>query len=160
MVAGDERYERLKHQSVFLRVRGLTPPEIEALHRHLELLERLAGKDPGKFDPRLVDRLHSQLEKAAMQQLEAAGLVNEWLVSWERRSEVANPYELPTTEENPYRVAAPIDEGSTDGDRDRVLQSLEDKLTKLEQAVRAFSESVASRGAAPTARGATEANNT
>jgi hypothetical protein len=44
MAPGDERYERLKHQSFFLRLRGLTPPEMDAWHRHPSLLERLAGK--------------------------------------------------------------------------------------------------------------------
>jgi hypothetical protein len=142
MVPGDERYERLKHQSLFLRARGLTPPEMEAWHRHLSLLERLAGKDPGTFDPRLVDRLHSQLEKAAMEQLKATGLVDDWLVSWERRSEIASAHALVPTEENP---AQPIDGKSiVNVDGNHTLRSLEDKLAKLEQAVQLFSESVAS----------------
>jgi hypothetical protein len=153
MVPGDERYERLKHQSLFLRVRGLTPSEMDAWHRHLSLLERLAGKDPGKFDPRLVDRLHGQLEKAAMEQLKASGLVDEWLVSWERRSEIASAPALVPTEENPRLPTPPIDGKSiATVDGNHALRSLEDNLAKLEQAVRLFSEGVASASKADEQR--------
>jgi hypothetical protein len=153
MVQGNERQERLEHQYLFLRARGLTPPEMEARHRHLSLLERLAGKDPGKFDPRLVDRLDSQLEKAAMERLKATGLVDEWLLSWERRSETASVDALVPTEASPRPPAPPIDGKSTPNiDGNSAFRSLDDKLAKLEQAVRIFSESVASAGKADEQR--------
>ena len=126
MVPGDERYERLKHQSLFLHTRGLMSPEMEELERQLVLFERLTGKDSSKLDPHLVDRIHGDLEKAVMEQLRASGLLDRWLVSWEARSERANVHALVPTQESPSR-------------------SLEEKLVELEHAVQLLSEHLAGR---------------
>jgi hypothetical protein len=144
MVSGDERYERLKHQSLFLRTRGLMSPEMEEWKRQLWLLERLAGRDPSKLDPQLVDRFHGDLEKATMEQLKATGLVDEWLEAWEGRSESENVHALVPTQRSDHPPAAPSDrESIANVDGNRAFRSLEDKLAELEHAVLLFSERVA-----------------
>jgi hypothetical protein len=86
---GDERYERLKHQVTFLHDRELTSSEMDDWNRQLWLLERLVGRDPGKLDPQLRERLHDELEKATVAQLKATGLMDEWLDAWEGYDEAS-----------------------------------------------------------------------
>jgi hypothetical protein len=144
MVPGDERYERLKHQSLFLHARGLMSPEMEESKRQLWLFERLAGKDPGTFDPHLVDRVHGELERVAIEQLRATGLLEEWLESWEARNEIVDVPALVPTHENPRLPAPRIDRESTaDVDGNPPRRSLEDKLAELEHAVQLLGEHLA-----------------
>jgi hypothetical protein len=144
MVPGDERYERLKHQSLFLHARGLMSPEMEEWNRQLWLFERLAGKDPSKFDPHLVDRVHGELERVAIEQLRATGLLEEWLESWEARNEIVDVPALLPTHENARLPARPPDRESTvDVDGNPPGRSLEDKLAELEHAVQLLGEHLA-----------------
>jgi len=83
MVPEDGAYEKLEHQSRFLRERGLTSPEMEECNRRLWLFARLAGGNSTRLDPQLVDRIHAELADAVMKQLTVAGLVEEWLDSWD-----------------------------------------------------------------------------
>ena len=89
MISGDEQGERLEHQLAFLVERELTSGTMDDWKRQLWLLERLAGKHPTKLDPELRERLEGELEKATVEQLKTAGLMYEWLESWEARDEVA-----------------------------------------------------------------------
>jgi len=86
MIPGDGRYEKLEHQSLFLHERGLVSPEMEECNRQLWLLERLAGRDPSKLDPKLVDRIHSDLSEAAVRQLKVVGLYAGWLDAWDEHN--------------------------------------------------------------------------
>ena len=90
MSPGDEQYERLQHQVTFLYERKLMSREMEDWNRQLWLLERLSG-NPSKLDPKVRDRLHGALKKATFEQLEATGLRDEWLASWEARNAPAAP---------------------------------------------------------------------
>jgi len=144
MVPGDERYERFKHQSFFLHARGLMPPEMEQWERQLGLFERLTGKDSSKLDPQLVDRIHGELARAAMEQLNATGLLEEWLESWEARTEIATaPAFVETQESSRLSVPQPARQSVADVEGDPAPRSLADKLTELERAVQRFSEHVA-----------------
>jgi hypothetical protein len=144
MVPGDERYERLKHQSLFLHIRGLMSLEMEEWERRLLLIERLTGKDASTLDPHLVDGIYGELEKAVMEQLRTSGLVERWLVSWETRSEGAKVHAFVRAQESPHWAAAPINREATDADdENRASRSLEDKLADLEHAVQLFSEHLA-----------------
>jgi hypothetical protein len=89
VISGDEQGERLEHQLAFLVERELTSGTMDDWKRQLWLLERLAGKHPTKLDPELRERLEGELEKATVEQLKTAGLMYEWLESWEARGEVA-----------------------------------------------------------------------
>ena len=90
MSPGDEQYERLQHQVTFLYERKLMSREMEDWNRQLWLLERLSG-NPSKLDPKVRDRLHGALKKATFEHLEATGLRDEWLASWEGRDEPEAP---------------------------------------------------------------------
>jgi hypothetical protein len=149
MVPGDERYARLKHQSLFLHIRGLVSPEMEEWERRLLLIERLTGKDASKLDPHLVDGIYGELEKVVMEQLRASGLVERWLVSWESRNQGTNAHALVRTQNSPHPAAAPINRAARGADDDtRASRSLEDKLADLEHAVQLFSEHLAGLGKA------------
>lgn len=141
MVPGDERYERLKHQSLFLHTRGLMSPEMEEWERRLLLIQRLTGKDASKLDPQLVEGIYGKLEQVVIEQLRASGLVERWLVSWEARGESANVHALAPEQMDAPLPAPPADRETTlDVDDNYHLRSLEDKLDELERAVRLFSE--------------------
>jgi hypothetical protein len=90
MVQGDERYARLKHQSLFLHARGLLSAEMVELKRQLRLRERLSGRAPSNLGPLVVDRFQDALARAALKQLTATGLFDEWLENWEARNETAS----------------------------------------------------------------------
>jgi hypothetical protein len=136
MVPGDDRYERLKHQSLFLQARGLNSLEMEELTRQLWLLERLSGGDATKLDSHLVDRLHGQLERSTVDQLKTTGLVNEWLESWEARNEAAV---VPTEESSAVaspptpgpRSASPTDEDADIRAGEELKASIEHRLRLL-----------------------------
>ena len=98
MVRGDGRYEKLEHQSGFLHERGLVSPEMQEYNRQLWFFERLAGGDRKKLDPGLVDRVHLDLAEAAVKQLKATGLYEEWLDAWDVHNgiEIAQPKDKPT----------------------------------------------------------------
>jgi hypothetical protein len=85
LTGDDERYERLEHQAMFLFERDLVSREMDDWNRQLWLLERLVGRDPGKLDPHLRDRLHLELEKTTLTQLRETGLYDEWRESWDAR---------------------------------------------------------------------------
>jgi hypothetical protein len=53
----------------------------------LRTLERLVGKDASKLDRKLRERVDDDLEKAAIDQLRAAGLIDDWLTAWDARKE-------------------------------------------------------------------------
>lgn len=91
MVPEDQQYEKVAHQIRFLSDQGLTSAEMDDWSRQLWLLERLAGKDPTKLDPKLRDRIQGEIGRAAMDQLKATELVDAWLVAWERRNDVVAP---------------------------------------------------------------------
>lgn len=101
MVPGDGAYEKLEHQSRFLRERGLTSPEMEECNRRLGLVVRLAGGNSTKLDPELVDGIHAELADAAMKQLQVLGLFEEWLDSWD----VHNGIEVELCDEHPSEVS-------------------------------------------------------
>src|SRR5262249_10635446 len=83
MVPGDASHEKLEHQLLFLRERGLTSPEIEECNRRLWLSTRLAGGNSSKLDSQFVDRIHAELAEESVKQLKALGLFEEWLDSWD-----------------------------------------------------------------------------
>jgi len=144
MVQGDERYERAKHQSLFLHTRGLMSPEMADLKRQLLLLERLTGKDASKLDPRVVDRVHGELENAAMEQLKATGLLEDWLTAWEMGNEIERVITLVPTQETPSLASQRLARApSTTSDRKPAPRSLEDALDELDEAVQRFSEQLA-----------------
>ena len=95
MVPKDGEYEKLQHQSRFLRERGLASPEMEECNRRLWLLERLAGGDSTKLDSQLVERIHVELGEAAVKQLKATGHFDAWLDSWDVHNGIE--VEEPTT---------------------------------------------------------------
>src|SRR5262249_32517343 len=105
---GDERYTRLKHQGLFLHTRGLMSPEMTDLKRQLLLLERLTGKDASKLDPRVVDRVHGELENATMDQLKTTGLIEEWLTAWETRDEIERVITLVPAQQPPIVASQPV----------------------------------------------------
>jgi len=107
---GDEQGARLKHQGLFLHARGLMSPEVADLKRQLLLLERLTGKDASKLDPRVADRVHGELEKATMEQLQATGLLEEWLTAWETRAEIERSSRSCQHREPPAWFHSPPDE--------------------------------------------------
>jgi hypothetical protein len=98
VVPEDEQHEKVAHQVRFLSDQGLTSEEMDDWTRQLWLLERLAGKDPSKLDPRLRDRIQGEIARAAMDQLKATELVDAWLEAWEKRHEVLAPVADPVTE--------------------------------------------------------------
>lgn len=106
MVPEDEQYERVAHQVRYLSDQGLTSAEMDDWSRQLWLLERLAGKDPTKLDPKLRDRIQGEIARAAMDQLQATELVDDWLEAWERRHEVVVPLAEPTSEPEPAPLLA------------------------------------------------------
>lgn len=147
MVPEDERYERLKHQSLFLHMRGLMSPEMEEWERRLLLIERLAGKDASRLDPYLAEGIYGELEQVVIEQLRASGLVERWLVSWEARGENANVHALvPAQMDAPSPAPPAYREPTLDVDDNYPLRSLEDKLDELERAVQLFSEHLAGLG--------------
>ena len=83
MVPGDASHEKLEHQLLFLRERGLTSLEIEECNRRLWLATRLAGGDSSKLDSQFVDRIHVELAEESVKQLKALGVFEEWLDSWD-----------------------------------------------------------------------------
>jgi hypothetical protein len=132
MVQGDERYARLKHQSLFLHARGLMSPEMAELKRQLWLRERLAGKDPSKLDPHLADRFHDELEKAVVKQLTATGLFDEWLEAWE-----AN--ETPSVvQESPAPSTAAITRSQSTAVEAEGSARIRDQKNRIERRVRAL----------------------
>ena len=129
MQAGDERYERLKHQTRFLHTRGLVSPEMEESQRQLWLLERLAGKDARKLDPSVVDRIHGDLERAASGQLKMTGLFHEWLAHWEAGDEAT----AASTQATPGVSAPPIQlpvKPALDGPREQADHDLQDRAER------------------------------
>jgi hypothetical protein len=94
VVPEDDRFEKLKHQVLFLHERGLASPEMEDLNRQLWLVERLAGT--GKLDTQLLDGLNGRLANETMAQLKATELLYAWLDAWEARH--AAPATDPETE--------------------------------------------------------------
>jgi hypothetical protein len=54
----------------------------------LRTLERLVGRDASKLDPIFRERVDDDLERAAVDQLRAAGLIDEWLSAWDAHKEV------------------------------------------------------------------------
>jgi len=144
MVQGDERYARVKHQTLFLQSRGLMSPEMTEGKDQLRVRERFAGKDAGKLDPNVLDRFHDALEKAAMEQLKATGLLDEWLEAWEKGIEPTDISATVPRRKGARPLARPIDEESTvDVDRTATGRSVSDALTELERAVQLFSAHVA-----------------
>jgi len=144
MVQGDERHARVKHQSLFLHSRGLMSPEMREVKHQLLVRERFVGKDASKLDPHVVDRFHDALEKAAMEQLKATGLLDEWLEAWEKGIEPTDISAAVPRREELRPLARPIDEESTvDVDRTATGRSVSDALTELERAVQLFSAHVA-----------------
>lgn len=116
MVPEDEQYEKVAHQIRFLSDQGLTSAEMDDWSRQLWLLERLAGKDPTKLDPKLRDRIQGEIARAAMDQLKATELVDAWLVAWERRDEVLAPVVDPLTgPESTPPLAEPVTGSSSLG---------------------------------------------
>ncbi len=101
MVPEDQQYEKVGHQIRFLSDQGLTSAEMDDWSRQLWLLERLAGKDPTKLDPKLRDRIQGEIARAAMDQLKATELVDAWLVAWETRTEVLAAVADPLTGPEP-----------------------------------------------------------
>lgn len=91
MVPEDEQDERVAHQVRFLSDQGLTSAEMDDWARQLWLLERLAGKDPTKLDPKLRDRVQGEIARATMDQLQATDLVDAWLEAWEKRHDIVAP---------------------------------------------------------------------
>jgi len=141
---GDEQDAKVKHQALFLHSRGLMSPEMADLKRQLLLLERLTGKDASKLDPRVADRVHSELENATMEQLKATGLVEEWLTAWETRDESERVIALVPAQEPPPVASQPLQRApSKTTDRKPRPRSVDDALNELEQAVQRFSEQLA-----------------
>lgn len=97
MVPEDPQDEKVAHQVRFLSDQGLASEEMDDWSRQLWLLERLAGKDPTRLDPRLRDRIQGEIANAAMEQLKATGLVDAWLEAWETRHEVVAQAAEPVT---------------------------------------------------------------
>jgi hypothetical protein len=87
LTEGDDRAAKLKHQLRFLSARCLTPPDMWDGNARLRTLERIAGKNASKLDPQLRARVRGDLEKAAIEQLRAAGLIDEWLKAWDAHKE-------------------------------------------------------------------------
>jgi hypothetical protein len=110
MVPGDGSYEKLEHQTLFLRERGLTSPEMEECNRRLWLFTRLAGGDSTKLDPRFVDRIHVELAGAAVKQMKATGLFEEWLDSWDAHNGIeidpAKEHKVPALRVHPEPTTA------------------------------------------------------
>ncbi len=96
MVPGVDPFEKLKHQVRFLHGRGLVSVAMADLNRQLWLLERLAGGDRRNLDSHLLDRLNRQLGEATMIQLQATGLLYEWLGEWEARDATASSADVET----------------------------------------------------------------
>ncbi len=96
MVPGVDPFEKLKHQVRFLHGRGLVSVAMEDLNRQLWLLERLAGGDRRNLDSHLLDRLNGELGEATLTQLQATGLLYEWLDEWEARDATASSADLET----------------------------------------------------------------
>jgi hypothetical protein len=114
------------------------------LNHQLRLRARLAGKDASKLDPHVLDRFHGELERAATEQLRATGLLEEWLESWEARTDIASVPALVTTQENRGLSASRIDqEAAATVVRKPSRRSLLDKLATFEHAVQLFSEHLA-----------------
>ena len=144
MVQGDEQYARVKHQTLFLHSRGLMSPEMTDVKQQLRVRERFAGKDAGKLDPNVLDRFHDALEKAAMEQLKATGLLDEWLEAWEKGIEPTDISAAMPRREELRPLTRPVDEEDTvDVDGTATGRSVSDALTELERAVQLFSEHVA-----------------
>ena len=127
MVRGDGSYEKLEHQLLFLRERGLTSPEIDAGQRRLSLSTQLAGGDATKLDSQFVDRIHVELADATATQMKALGVFEEWLDSWD----VHNGIRIERPEERPLG-AGPMTTASSPADRFRELaEELQDALRAL-----------------------------
>jgi|SRR5690349_2074512 len=133
MQAGDERYERLKHQTRFLHARGLVSPEMEESQRQLWLLERLSGKDARGLDPQVVDRIHRDLDAAVIEQLRTTGLMQEWLESWEARDEAtaAPTREIPCASVSPIQLEATAVDGPPEQAGDDLQNRAERNLRLL-----------------------------
>jgi hypothetical protein len=96
LITDDEQYERLKHRARFLLEKGLTSRSMADANKRLWLLERLAGRDPSRLDPRLRERLHDELEQATLKQLIDTGLFDEWQESWDAREVATLGTDQPT----------------------------------------------------------------
>jgi hypothetical protein len=105
VVPEDEQDEKVAHQVRFLSEQGLTSAEMDDWSRQLWLLERLAGKDPTKLDPKLRDRIRGEIARAAMDQLKATELVDAWLEAWDGRHEELTPAPEPALEPEATPVA-------------------------------------------------------
>ena len=135
MVPGDGAYEKLEHQTSFLRQRELTSPEIEECNQRLGLFVRLAGGDSTKLDPELVDQIHGELADAAMKQLKVSGLFEQWLDAWDVRNGIA----VEPSEEHSLEIAHVDAAWTSTVDRRPAEQQVRELAAELREIVRALS---------------------
>lgn len=151
MVPGDGAYEKLEHQSRFLRERGLTSPEMQECDRRLSLFVRLAGGNSTKLDPGFLDQIHAELADAAVKQLKVSDLFEQWLDAWdvhngievgpseEHSLEVADVAAGQASEEHSIEIADVAAAWTTTVDRSPAEQQVRELAAELREIVRALS---------------------